>query len=560
MASIGEVQANSVNQSSRNETEDRPYIIYFGVFFDGTGNNMIQSSKAKSLDKKLKKLEDNPDADNLLDAHKTNLELSSNGANSIEEKLVEEEDSDFSNIAALHSDYRGLSDKQRSEKEDKYNVRVFNIYIQGAGTNEVWISNWEGLGFGTGRSGVAALVGKAMSLIDTVIKGLTMKTELDNEVVFDVFGFSRGATCARMFSHYVNGDLDLTKGYPNLFTLKKTYLSQFKKKNRKVAFLGIYDTVSSIGITYDNNNKDYGLYSPNEDWVEHTCHICALDEFRDHFRLTDVGNAVNSRALEIYLPGCHSDIGGGYKKGTETMRIRYAYAVTPGKPDSPNGSSCNRDSRSTLFKDIRELSTNDMGGVQKKDNVLGLKEFRTKREPEPVPINMYQSINANTPGAISIEWLGELGWYARDIKGYSFWTDTFNRILNITRPLERGYSNITLCVMKDKAMELTERDMFGQNESRFTIITADLNTFNNTIKNKIGNNVSSGKHIIIPANEDYRTIRAKYLHFSANDSLVMAWKKTSIVNSPTVENCTLNRIVYVGNIGATSKYFMYPQQ
>ena len=516
MASIGEIKGRNVDKSAPGEIADIPVDVYFGIFFDGTGNNMIQSRRAKALKEKLDKCDKDISKDELIDSNQA-LELSDNGANSVDEQLVKDEDSDFSNIAALHNAYIGLSKDEREQIETSpKKVYIFNIYVQGAGTNEVWTdtSNWIGLGFGLGNTGVTSLVTKAMHLVDVVVKGLQMNYSLDNHIFFDVFGFSRGATCARMFCHYVNGDLNLTKSYKELTRLKKSYLTQFKATNRKVSFLGIYDTVSSIGINYDNNNIEYGLYSPNESWVEHTCHICAIDEFRDHFRLTDVGKSIYENAIEIYLPGCHSDIGGGYKDGNEKMRIKY--------------------------------------GVKIPQNILGV-SLKDSVKFKLLPIGIYESVSTKTQNPISIDWLNHLGWYDKGNAGYSFLNDSNNCILNITRPLKRGYSNITLSLMMDKAKELAKRSMFVKDEkSRFFKIDSDLDNFKKENEGKIKDKVNGLFEITPSRFETYRYIRANYLHFSANDSLIDA-----IVNAPTIDNRALNRIVYHGNEGDNSSDFLY---
>ena len=110
-----------------------------------------------------------------------------------------------------------------------------------------------------------------------------------------------------------------------------------------VDFLGIYDTVSAIGFLKEENDKvnklrtaflynpdfwgnfhqenakAYGLYSPKLPKVLSSCHICAMDEFRANFALTDIGSAATDKNnIELFIPGCHSDIGGGYTKNSKT--------------------------------------------------------------------------------------------------------------------------------------------------------------------------------------------------------------------------------------------------
>ena len=48
MASIGEVGANNASKMIRGEMDKVPLCIYFGVFFDGTGNNMVSKEEAEN--------------------------------------------------------------------------------------------------------------------------------------------------------------------------------------------------------------------------------------------------------------------------------------------------------------------------------------------------------------------------------------------------------------------------------------------------------------------------------------------------------------------------------
>lgn len=47
--------------------------------------------------------------------------------------------------------------------------------------------------------------------------------------------------------------------------------------------------------------------------VDQTIQIAAAEEHRANFRLTNINSASGDNSFEVYLPGVHSDIGGGYR-------------------------------------------------------------------------------------------------------------------------------------------------------------------------------------------------------------------------------------------------------
>ena len=111
-----------------------------------------------------------------------------------------------------------------------------------------------------------------------------------------VFGFSRGAALARRFVSLI---------------LKKN-------KKAKVAFLGVFDTVAAMDGMHrrgDRVSSDVVFENGTLDSrVERAVHIVSLDEDRVPFTPTLINqNPANpDRILEVWFPGVHSDIGGGY--------------------------------------------------------------------------------------------------------------------------------------------------------------------------------------------------------------------------------------------------------
>lgn len=353
---IGFDNSNPVEKEKNDETQKCHFDLRIGVFFDGTGNNannndILDWFKLTSIVEKNHALNNTIRLDNKLK---------------------------ISNPAILSRLFTQKRDKVIEGKNNK----IIHCYIEGAGANGFEAQNKivdflingkaiRGLGFGLGSTGVVAKVSKAINLISSEIEGVV----IDDNIIIDsihfyVFGFSRGSTCARLFSYLVsraanNDERPLRKSNNNRIITKdaekefKQYLRKkyFKEKViflkseglEKIAnsiitvdFLGIYDTVSAIGFLkeendeinklrfgfmgdtdfWDNFHKDnsmcYGLYSPTLPTVISTCHICAMDEFRANFALTDIADAAYKDGnIELFLPGCHSDIGGGYKQDSK---------------------------------------------------------------------------------------------------------------------------------------------------------------------------------------------------------------------------------------------------
>lgn len=131
--------------------------------------------------------------------------------------------------------------------------------------------------------------------------------------IVHIFGFSRGAAEARCFHSYLAEICD--EGSSMESGLKIAGVDIF------VPFLGIFDTVASVGVA--------GLYSFSEghmSWatkdrlrilpfVGRCMHIVAGHEVRACFPLDSVRmekGGYPSNTTEVVYPGAHSDLGGGY--------------------------------------------------------------------------------------------------------------------------------------------------------------------------------------------------------------------------------------------------------
>ncbi|MDO9238161.1 MAG: DUF2235 domain-containing protein [Aquabacterium sp.] len=296
-------QANALD--SKLGDRPAPYtckvVIKVGFFFDGTGNNL--------------------DADIGTDEH--------------------------SNVARL---FKAYPDNLKDQGIHAHYIPGLGTYFRDIGD----IGDDNGAGFA--KYGDARL-DKAMQWLDeTVAKHPADKIE---SIQVSVFGFSRGATLARAFARRIQARCidDPQGGNQHLWP----------KVNRPFAiqFLGLFDTVASVGIPASAgigslflaqkwsdldtrlDGRRTNLFSglskqafgsqPGADptpgpwdghmgWasnlrvppvVKRTLHLMAMNEIRNSFPLDTIwdGSQLPSNADEIVYPGAHSNVGGGYRPG-----------------------------------------------------------------------------------------------------------------------------------------------------------------------------------------------------------------------------------------------------
>lgn len=485
MATSGIVNAHAVNIQDGNERQNRPKKLYFGVFFDGTSNNMVQKKDAKSYRKKQQEVKSEyrngrNDDEWELSVIDNNGDSFDNGANQIPTQNNGMPEEGYSNIAILHSYYRGMSEEELNVMKKKYDIWIFNVYVEGAGTDAIYDGgmidkayNWKGSVMGKGHSGVSKLVAKAVAIVRERIKVVKVSDYPQTEVHFDVYGFSRGATCARLFSYLTQReDTSHPLGCEPEFEdslacsyYKNNFLHFFddlKFKRITVDFLGIYDTVSSIGgisvDSYNNNVSDYGLDSPMLVNVLNTFHLCAMDEFREHFQLTDIGSACNKgNNAEIFMPGCHSDVGGGYK-----TKEKNHFELTKENRYLPFN---NIDKENMITKPVNKETLTKMGWCEKK-------ECKT---------------NVNT--------------------------------VEVWRKVQCGYSNIPLEMMKTRVESVLDRHSFNDTSTKYPI-SSIFSEWSNVLINK--SKSAKGRCWYYPggsfSSESYIKLR-KYLHFSSTNAI-----------------------------------------
>ena len=252
----GAEQVNSCEQK-------RVYTIYYSFYFDGTLNN-FQNTRAYGRAQ----------------------------TDSAREALSDLGDSylnDYSNVARQWR-------RQRSNNSGADNIIVKTRYTEGIGTRNQGEDSSIGAGLGTDQfigsnTGIEAKCRSAMRAMKRELRRVSNLSDCERiELHFDVFGFSRGAAAARHYIHLVQME-DLSA-----YRVTKNY-----------RFAGLYDTVSAHGVVHSNDVRDLNLNKLN--LPSKVVQLAAADEHRYNFELTNV----DSGGVQYYLPGVHSDIGGGYK-------------------------------------------------------------------------------------------------------------------------------------------------------------------------------------------------------------------------------------------------------
>lgn len=570
MAGIAEVGAKD---GKKPEKEHSKVTIYFGVFFDGTNNHRLQVMIGKMYRKKEKVNKENSeltedeksiaekftldyqleaqiskslefDEDRLkrleafrkdnrsltvydqryidyemneVNKNKENIasynSLLSGEIDDLKDSLHKKgsaiQNNDFTNIALLEPFYRAKEEKDISDDEF-----VYRIYVSGSGTDRVLenVGDNIGAGFGQGSTGVIQKVEDALTCINSKLTLFTNVLGDNITLIFHLFGFSRGATEARIFAHVVNKqkkEQDFGKSlWKHVFEGKDRIKGIVKKGNISIPAMGIYDTVASVGVLFKNtignkalidyeniidtwsklhhkNVNDLGLNDLG--MVDDVYHICALDEYRENFALVPIYESDARKKTEIYIPGCHADVGGGYSEGKDKKVTLYAgdntyYPIIP-KPyhlilDSAKGEP--------VFKKENYVKLNN---EQWPDQNMRLK-------------------------------LSEIGWVNSTEKGEYNYIPPIS--FSFDKSTKKGYSYIGLHLMRDYFDYL---GLFNIIE-KFSV-PPDLNTLKGEIKTFQGKGGVDKCFELNPAR--YAWLRNQYLHFSAEEY----WNINQVkVNSP----------------------------
>ena len=194
----------------------------------------------------------------------------------------------ISNILKLHFFMGGgLYGGSRYGESARENVKA-SYYYQGIGTYGNVLSNALEVAFAFSRGDKKEILDSAMyDFVRTYQKGDTVI----------VTGFSRGAALARHFVSMIENQVTCT--------------------TRPFVFLCVFDTVTSSGmpdLSSDIRPSNESLYDMKCSLSPIVCkalHMVSIDEQRRVFR-PNLMNYDADRVEEIWFPGVHSNIGGGF--------------------------------------------------------------------------------------------------------------------------------------------------------------------------------------------------------------------------------------------------------
>lgn len=361
----GETSASATPPPPEDPAEDkRPITLRCLLFFDGTLNNKGNIDERKkhesgqSSDIYLKNRK-NQDKEQRLKKGDVGIDLEDDSY-----------ENDYTNIVSLETN---VALQQAGHDE------TLIVYIEGSGTLEYIApkdgsiadnkDQMSGYAFSAWESGIKAKVEKALvKAVEKIKHGPNDRPRKNDnlyikKLTLDIFGFSRGAASARYGVHRLLQDMTSAVGvdaedespvYRTETYIQKRLrtLHHLDVTEVEIRFVGLFDTVTSY----------YGLQIvprlPLERWlvkldaiqhekVKKVVHLASAEEHRGMFCLHNIKSA-GSKGEEYFLPGVHSDVGGGYLdegsdanlivfQGTpqEAARDRHQYLIAQGwfKPE-----------------------------------------------------------------------------------------------------------------------------------------------------------------------------------------------------------------------------------
>jgi type VI secretion system secreted protein VgrG len=319
----------------------------------------------------------------------------------------------------------------------------------------------------------------------------------------DVFGFSRGAAAARHFANDIRKGAHslLAKALPHSASIFVEGFGWRVQQDVHLNFIGLFDTVPAIvtPLMLDfspGNDRNGGLnLGLPTGAARKVVQLVARDEHRLNFALIRTEN-------DIVLPGCHSDIGGGYRP---RMRERLLVA----KPASSRERKTTPNERSLAYSQ----SIQSIGPLVRRLIDQGLEvdihcrsedDQRTRENQIPLHKQVYV-------------------------------------LTTLTREVDGDLSKIYLRVMRELAVQHNAPlDVINDHDQRLSLPN-DLATISEKI---LG--YATGKRATLDlttAEEDLLLLR--YIHLSASWNAVKDRNRTSIgplfINRPTEDH---QRIVH----------------
>ncbi|MBK4216915.1 DUF2235 domain-containing protein [Paracoccus caeni] len=351
--------------------------------------------------------------------------------------------------------------------------RKFGVYYaKGIGTRSGGKDSKIGGALGMGETGVEYTVANAALDLGQQIARMSPGIEPE-EILLDVFGFSRGAAAARYF---VNA---FRQGWVDYNPVFGTRLQGRVPEGRKfrIRFVGIFETVASIGLGTVEYNYGANIHLKTAQ-ADKIFHMVAVNEYRRNFRLNDNHPSGGDRQE---MPGAHSDVGGGYRDPGDTAPLAGSKKFMSPWPDEI-----------AMIKDIRSQM-----GIRPEDAVPWIEEGFIRPDQT--------SALQHRIGPVREE----------QVTG-AFGAPTTMQVFDETRVLHRpwvrlGLSRVAMAAMHRRALELGVPLLDLPSTEEYTI-PPDLRP--------IGQRIIAGEEV---GGADARFVVNNFVHVSANpDSIGMS--------------------------------------
>ncbi|MDR7941947.1 PAAR domain-containing protein [Enterobacter soli] len=458
--------------SESNPSTPQEVALTIGLFFDGTGNNAVNT-------------------ENMIKAYTArHFDYTSVEAEVIMTRCAREEFGVsgisagsyigyYTNVHWLHTLY------QTDLLPDSTEVQA-SLYIDGIGTEAGKPDSLIGQSLGIADTGVIAKTDKAVAgLISTLLQTLgDLKNRLKSPILivksiqFDIFGFSRGAAAAR---HFANRVLAQDSAIIAAIRQGLNGVAFQGPPAGKTRFIGIFDTVAAIGSPVNGMNPHSASTGEVKITLpagiaEKVFHITAENECRFNFAL----NSVRPVWPELVLPGSHSDIGGGY-----LPQVRENFFLT---------------------RPVTETVPLSQPGIQTRSYQRLVQQLpQLDTVPSLAPILRTSNILAET-------------WYDDRLppdRYGQFQKRSYSALTLRNRLIRNDWSKVILRVMIEAAKEAGAMFYPYDSTNPDTFIPAELSTFLDKSL-QMGKAVRDGKVPPAFAQQEMNLLARSYIHCSAN--------------------------------------------
>ena len=206
-------------------------------------------------------------------------------------KKGKKEDDNITNILKFHFLCGGNLHADSSKGKSSHASVKHCFYYQGVGTYGNWWQRLINQGLSPESKNIATILFNAFQDFKNVY-------QQGDQII--VTGFSRGAALARRFCAKL---------------IEKSAL--LNDDTQPCVYLAVFDTVASIGLPNLSKTErpDYDVVFENgctvTPIVKQAIHMLSIDDKRKAFQPT-LMNYDQSRIVELWFAGAHSDVGGGY--------------------------------------------------------------------------------------------------------------------------------------------------------------------------------------------------------------------------------------------------------